>query len=130
MGKPIVIIYSFLILIQSFNINIEDISKFNALLEHSKYHKQMYGDTFFEFLSEHYGNEMASHENKHREHQELPFKDHHHLLCHINTPFILTPQVIYVINYQEFTERPVIFLYKESFSSFEKQSVFQPPKLA
>ncbi|PKQ44687.1 hypothetical protein [Confluentibacter flavum] len=130
MGKLVVILYSFLILIQSFNINIEDISKFNALLEHAQYHKEMYGDTFFEFLSEHYGNDMVSHEDKHSEHQDLPFKDQHHILCHISTSFILTPQTTYIINLHEFTENPVIFLYKESFSSFEKRSIFQPPKLA
>ena len=130
MSKLVVIIYSFLILIQSFNINLEDISKFNSLLEHAKYHKDMYGDTFFEFLSEHYGNEMVSHEDKHSEHEDLPFKDHHHILCHVSASFILTPQTTYIVTLHEFTENPEIFLYKESFSSFEKPSIFQPPKLA
>lgn len=130
MGKLVVIIYSFLILMQSFNINLEDISKFNALLEHAQYHKEVYGDTFFEFLSEHYGNDMVSHKDKHSEHEDLPFKDHHHILCHVSSSFILTPQITYTINHQEPTEKPVLFLYKESFSSFEKPSVFQPPKLA
>lgn len=130
MGKPIVIIYSFLILIQSFNINIEDISKFNALLEHSKYHKQMYGDTFFEFLSEHYGNEMASHENKHKSHENLPFKDDHHMCSHINTSFTILAPLVYDVYSQTIVETSINFFYKESFSSFEKPSVFQPPKLA
>ena len=130
MSKLIVVIYSFLILFQSFNINIEDISKFNTLLEHAKYHKEIYGDNFITFLSEHYGNEMASHKNKHGDHENLPFKDHHHVLCHINTSFILTPHTIYTANHQEFTEKPVNFFYKEPFSSFEKPSVFQPPKVA
>lgn len=130
MSKVVVVLYSFLILIQSFNINIEDISKFNALMEHAKYHKEKYGDTFFDFLSEHYGNEMASHNEKHKEHEKLPFKDHHHLLCHINTSFIQTTHIVYSINHQDFTENPVNFFYKEPFSSFEKPSVFQPPKIA
>src|SRR5690606_7370460 len=130
MSKPVVIIYSLLILIQSFNINIEDISKFSVLLEHSKYHKEVYGDTFLKLLSEHYGSEMESHEDKHSEHQDLPFKDHHHILCHTNTSFILTKQTIYIVNPQGFIEKPTIFLYKESFSSFEKPHIFQPPKLA
>jgi hypothetical protein len=130
MSKLIVIVYSFLILIQSFNINIEDLSKFNTLFEHAKYHKEIYGDNFITFLSEHYGNEMASHENKHSDHENLPFKDHQHVLCHINTSFILTPLTIYTANHQEITEKPVNFLYNKPFSSFEKPAVFQPPKVA
>ena len=45
MSKLLAVTYSFLILIQSFNINLEDISKFSALLEHASFHKEMYGDT-------------------------------------------------------------------------------------
>jgi PhoPQ-activated pathogenicity-related protein len=130
MSKLIVVTYSFLILIQSFNINIEDISKINALLEHAKYHKEVYGDTFLNFISEHYGNQMTEHENKHKGHENLPFKDPHHMLCHLNTAFILTPYIIYTVNNQVFTEKPISFFYKEPFSSFEKPSVFQPPKIA
>ncbi|MGA1226809.1 MAG: hypothetical protein ACO3VF_06130 [Tamlana sp.] len=51
---------------QSFNLNIEDISKLNALIEHASYHKEMYGDNFFQFLSEHYGSDIKSHEKKWR----------------------------------------------------------------
>ena len=130
MSKLIAVTYSFLILIQGFNINIEDLSKFNALLEHAQYHKVVYGDNFIEFLSEHYGNNMDSHKNKHGEHKDLPFKDHHHMLCHIHIAFILTPHLIYTVNHQDFIEKPTNFFYKEPFSSFEKPAVFQPPKIA
>lgn len=90
----------------------------------------MYGDGFFKFLSEHYGNEMMLHDDKHDEHQDLPFKDPQHLLGHTNTSFLLTKQIIHFENPQEIIETPAIFLYKESFSSFEKPHIFQPPKLA
>ena len=130
MSKFVVIFYSFLILVQSFNINIEDISKFNALLEHANYHQQMYGDDFFEFLSEHYGEQMNSHENKHEEHEDLPFKDKHHIFTHINTAFTLFPKTTYSFLPRLFTEVPLNFFYKETVSLFEKPSVFQPPKLA
>jgi hypothetical protein len=119
-----------LILIQSFNINIEDISKFSALLEHAKYHQDMYGDNFFEFLSEHYGEQMASHENKHKEHEDLPFKDDHHLFSHINTSFALFESIARPLYALCPIEVPVNFFYKEPVSLFEKTSVFQPPKLA
>ncbi|AJR02687.1 hypothetical protein [Siansivirga zeaxanthinifaciens] len=130
MSKIIVVLYSFLILTQSFNINIEDISKFNALMEHAKYHKEVYGDSFFNFLSEHYGNQMVQHENEHTGHENLPFKDPHHMLCHINTAFILAPYISYSLNTSIVKEIPLNFLYKEPVSLHEKLSVFQPPKLA
>lgn len=53
MNKILALTYSFLILIQSFNINLDDISKINALIDHAQFHKEMYGDSFFDFLSEH-----------------------------------------------------------------------------
>ena len=130
MSKLVVIFYSCLILFQSFNINIEDFSKFSVLIEHANYHKEMYGDTFLEFLSEHYGEQKTSHPNNHKEHEDLPFKNHHHMLCHINTVFILTPYITYHINYQSHQDIPLDFFYKESVSLFEKPSVFQPPKLS
>jgi len=130
MSKLIVISYSFLILIQSFNINIEDISKFSALLEHAKYHQEMYGDNFFEFLSEHYGEQMDSHQSKHKEHEDLPFKDEHHILSHVNTSFTLFESIIFSLNSPSYIDVSVNFFYKEPISSFEKPSVFQPPKSA
>lgn len=128
MSKIIVIFYSFLILIQSFNINIEDISKFNALFEHASYHQEMYGDNFLEFLSEHYGEQMASHQNKHKEHEDLPFKDNHHMFSHVNNIFTLFETVTFSICIKAAIEVPLNFFYKDSFSCFEKPSVFQPPK--
>lgn len=130
MSKIIVVIYSFLILFQSFNINVEDISKFNALLDHANYHQKVYGDNFFDFISEHYGEKMASHQNKHEGHDNLPFKDSHHMCSHINTSFTMFAPIAYTVYSQTFTEIPLNFFYKEPFSSFEKPAVFQPPKVA
>lgn len=127
MSKIVAFIYSFLILVQSFNINFEDISKLQALMEHAQYHQEVYGDTFFEFLSEHYGDKMAEHQDKHSEHQNLPFKDSHHMCSHLNTTF-LNQTLIFEICSTDFVEIPFNFIYKDSSSNFEKPSVFQPPK--
>jgi len=127
MSKVIAITYSFLILFQSFNINLEDFSKFNALLEHAEFHKEMYGDTFFQFLAEHYGDAKEMHENDHKEHKDLPFKDSKHLCTHINTSFIgIVNQ--FEFNNLEFIEIPFNFHYNETITDSEKTSVFQPPK--
>ena len=131
MSKIVAVIYSFLILTQSVNINIEDFSKFSVLFEHAQFHQKMYGDSFFEFLSEHYGDNKVSHNSDdHKEHEDLPFKNHHHMLCHINTAFLLTPYISHDLNNPLFKETSLNFFYKESISLFEKSSVFQPPKLA
>ena len=130
MGKGVIIFYSFLILIQSFNVNTESILKLSAFMEHARYHKDLYGDSFITFLSEHYGNLMVSHQNEHKEHEDLPFKDQHHMLCHTSVPFILNQSTYYLSVEDFFKEQPKNFFYKELFSSFEKPSVFQPPKTA
>ena len=127
MSKLVAFSYSFLILIQSFNINLEDFSKFSVLLEHAEYHKKMYGDTFFEFLAEHYGDAKDDHQNDHEEHKDLPFKDAQHILSHTNTSFINSANN-FDFNYQEYLEIPFNFYYAETCTNFEKASVFQPPK--
>ncbi|RSK41770.1 hypothetical protein [Mangrovimonas spongiae] len=129
MSKVVALTYSLLILLQSFNINLEDINKINALMEHAQFHKEMYGDSFVQFLAEHYGDAKENHESHHREHEDLPFKDCHHLCTHINATFI-SPNTSFKISNEEFIEIPCNFFYKESFTSFEKPTVFQPPKHA
>lgn len=62
-----------LILLQSLDIGLEDISKINVLLKHAQFHQEKYGDSFVDFLTEHYGsNEHVS--DQHKEHKDLPFK--------------------------------------------------------
>ncbi|AUC82736.1 hypothetical protein CW733_11625 [Lacinutrix sp. Bg11-31] len=129
MSKILAITYSFLILIQSFNINLEDISKFSVLLEHANFHEEMYGDTFFQFLAEHYGDARDTHENNHKEHEDLPFKDGHHMCTHINTSFISVANN-FEFTYYEFIEIPFNFHYTETLTDSEKTSIFQPPKYA
>ncbi len=129
MTKIIAISYSILILLQSFNINLEDITKFQVLLEHAEFHQENYGDSFVDFLVEHYGNKRIEHGTNHKEHKDLPFKDSHHMCSHINTSFTIN-SVNYDIKRPSFIEIPFNFFYKESHSIFEKLSVFQPPKFA
>lgn len=129
MSKLFAILFSTLILIQSSNISFEDISKLDVLLEHANYHQETYGDSFFEFLAEHYGDDMFQHENDHQEHKELPFK-HHHDCTHLTFDFTPNQRLNCNNNQNNFIQIPFNFFYKETFSLFEKPSVFQPPKLA
>ena len=84
MNKLVAITYAVLILMQGFNFSFEDVSKLNALIEHAKYHQETYGDSFLEFLAEHYGDAKFQHENEHDGHEELPFK--HHQTCSTYQP--------------------------------------------
>lgn len=129
MSKLIAIFYSFLILFQSLNISFEDLSKLSVLMEHASYHHEAYGDSFFDFLSEHYGEASLHLGNDHSEHENLPFKHNDHKCCHVNTAFTLQ-NIEFTNAYESFIEIPLNFHYKESFSLFEKPSVFQPPKSA
>ena len=126
MSKLIAILYASLILFQSLNISFEDVSKFSVLLDHASYHKEVYGDSFFDFLSEHYG---EGYDIDHSEHEDLPFKHEHKTCCHVNTSFTLQ-NFEFVRSYTSFIEIPLNFFYKESTSSFVKPSVFQPPRFA
>lgn len=125
MSKIAAILYSSLILIQSFNIGFEDVSKFKVLLEHAEYHQENYDHSFFEFLTEHYGNPKIAYGNSHEEHDDLPFKTS----VHTNASFTFNT-LTFDIELQTFTEFPFNFLYKEFFSSFERPSIFQPPKFS
>jgi len=129
MSKLLAILFSALILVQSSNISFEDLSKLNVLLEHANYHQEIYGDSFFEFLAEHYGEDMLQHENDHQEHEELPFK-HQHDCTHLTFDFTEIQMFNFDNNQHSFIQIPFNFFYKETSSLFEKPSVFQPPKLA
>jgi len=128
MTKLVAILFSSLILFQSLNIGAEDISKLSVLLEHAEYHQEAYGDSFLEFLSEHYGNTTLVHGEDHNEHEDLPFKHNHQTCVHSNVSFTFQT-LVFNIGHQQFTEIPLNFFYKESTSLFEKSSVFQPPRL-
>ena len=129
MSKLVAILYASLILFQSLNISFEDVSKFSVLLEHASYHKEAYGDSFFDFLSEHYGEASLGYGIDHSEHEDLPFKHDSKTCCHVNTSFTLQT-FDFVRSCTAFIEIPFNFFYKESTSSFVKPSVFQPPRFA
>lgn len=124
------ILLSSLILVQSLNISIEDISKLNVLLEHAKYHQENYGDSFLEFLSEHYGSGITEGDNNnHKEHKDLPFKHDNNTCYNLNWTINLSGAFV-VKNTTALESSTPNFFYKESTSMFEKQTVFQPPKLS
>lgn len=124
----IAILLSNLILLQSFNIGLEDFSKIKVLLEHAQYHQETYGDSMIDFLVEHYGDNENKTPN-HKEHKDLPFKQDSLNHNHLPSVFTLNSSVLKLKQNIAIQVKKNYF-YKESSSLFEKPSVFQPPKLS
>lgn len=118
-------ILSFTILFQSFNFEIDDIYKLSTFLNHITCHIEN-GDNFGDFIDLHYGNKSNSHQEKHKEHKNLPFK-HQHLDSHV--------QLLFLINDFKFdVSHPVKgfstknFMYKEPSSNQFTNNFLQPPQ--
>ena len=131
MLKLYAILLSSLFLLQSTNIHFDDVRMLGELLEHYNLHHERYGDNFVVFLSKHYGDLKESHKKEHQEEE----KGHHH------TPIQhdCTAQVHIDVMYNSFSftfKNPKFsnssksnFYYQDKFSSFEKQKIFQPPRV-
>jgi len=121
-----------LVLIQSFNLDMSDLAHMDELLEHAKFHSEKYGDTFFVFISKHYGELQKAHEQDHqeekKEHEKLPFT--HHCCTHVSTDFVLYKTEIQLVKTGSIANVTENFRYMENYSSFEKFDIFQPPKQA
>jgi len=115
-----------LILVQTTDVNMSDILQIKDLYQHAKFHQEMYGDSFVDFLSEHYGEEMLAHQDDHEQHQNLPFKHQHN--CTDAMPVFTVFNSPFTIKEQPTIETQTSFFYKEHTSFFEKPSVFQPPQ--
>ena len=129
MHKIISIFISSLILVQSMNINLDEVKHVDELIEHVYYHAENYGDDIFVFFSKHYGELKKEHnQDKHgKEHEELPFN--HQCSPNYVSVFILQNPQIAIAKDSELASR-VTFLYQESRSLFEKGDVFQPPRIS
>jgi hypothetical protein len=128
MLKAFSILLSNLILLQSLNIGLDDFSKINVLIKHVQYHQENYGDSFFDFLAEHYGSNEYKTTN-HKEHKDLPFKQDSFSQNHLPSIFALQIQ-IFELQQNIIVQIQQNYHYKESDSFFEKPTIFQPPKLA
>ncbi len=132
MSKLFAISLSTLMLIQSFNIGVDDFMQFDELIEHAEFHKQEYGDNFFVFLSKHYGELKVEHSKKHQEeqndHEKLPFQCQGHISSIVAfLPFIPLnySEEVVTLDTTEFN-----FHYFNFYSSLYEKELLQPPKQA
>lgn len=130
MQKLLVTYLSLLFLFQSTFTNIDVAFEINELVEDYQFHKVKYGDDLTTFFSKHFGSLKESHQEQHRQEH----KEHKHPANDFNNH----AQVDYAFYDNNFIPQTTIeiiqkksnFYYKDKFSTFEKQKVFQPPRLS
>lgn len=122
---------SLLILVQSFNVHIDDIIELDELIEHAQFHAEEHGDNFFVFLSKHYGELKAEHSKNHQEeqgeHEQLPFQNQ----CQtaLLSAFVLNQTPDYPLEIDLVVNRDSNYFYQVSYHSLAQEGLFQPPQL-
>ncbi len=121
---------SLLILIQSFNVHIDDIVELDELIEHAQFHAEEYGDNFFVFISKHYGELKAEHSKKHQEeqedHEQLPFQ--HQGQTALFSAFVMNQTPDYPLEIGLVFDRDSNYFYQASYHSLTQEGLFQPPR--
>ncbi|WP_085497969.1 hypothetical protein [Arenibacter troitsensis] len=132
MSKLFSIALSVLLLFQSFNLDMVDVTQIDDFLTHAEFHKQKYGDNLFVFISKHYGELKAQHDLEHSEekkdHEELPFN--HQTCSHFSTAFVMNGADFMVPKTPQVADTTSNFFYQESYCQIENSDIFQPPKAA
>ncbi|MCF6181354.1 hypothetical protein [Lutibacter sp.] len=126
MKKVLVTILSFTILFQSFNFQLEDITKIPTLVNHIADHFEN-GDSFMDFISMHYGSQYEIHKTKHKEHQKLPLKQYL-LDLHFQVYISVYTKNLVVNSFKEINLDKKVYAYTELSSNFLLTKIFQPPK--
>ncbi len=129
MQKTLVTYLSLLILFQSTFINVDLAFEINELVEDYQLHKVKYNDNLTTFFSKHFGDLKESHKEQHKQEH----KEHKHpandFSNHIQTDYAFYNNSFKHQTLIEITQNQSNFYYQDKFSTFEKQRVFQPPKL-
>ena len=105
--------------------------KLDELIEHSVFHSDEFGDSFFVFLSKHYGELKLEHTDDYQkgneEHENLPFQQHQ---CQTASAYNLVLNHIDLDLQKEFfiDNDKVTFYSQNLYSSYYIEGDFQPPK--
>lgn len=122
--------FSFLILIQSIGLSVNDISQIDDFIEHAQFHSEQYGDNVFVFISKHYGELKAAHNKEHQEekedHEQLPFQHQSHISCMSAFIAITTKNEFKIPEFSDYKTHH--FFYQEPSSSLHLEGLLQPPR--
>jgi len=129
--KIITVTYlTFLILFQGVFIKTDILFEINELVEDYQLHKAKYGDNLTTFFSKHFGDLKEAHKEQHQQ----DHKKHKHPANDFNNNI----QVDYAFyNLKTALQKNIEIInnqsnsfYLNGFSTFEKPTIFQPPRLA
>ena len=130
--KEFVVTYlAALILFQGIFANTDILFEASELIEDYQLHKVKYGDDFSTFISKHFGDLKESHQKQHQKENEK----HNHPIQN-NTgnsyqiDYTISASFVIMKNEIEINSTTSNFHYADLFSKFEKQKIFQPPRLA
>ncbi len=130
MSKFFSILFSTVILLQSFGMQADDLVQIDEFITHAQFHSDQYGDNVLVFISKHYGELKAAHDQEHQEeredHEKLPFQNQSHTLS--VTDFTLN-SVVPELNALDLPEfRTFNFQYTAPLSSLHLEGILQPPR--
>lgn len=121
----LIIPFTFILLLQSLHVSLEDIVKIPELVEHYQEHKAKSGDDFFAFLNKHYGGQKEQHESEnHENHDDLPFHHSQHVCIDLKVDVPL----LFVAKQPESEIPEHYFYYEEPQTSAAATNLLQPPK--
>ena len=125
------ILLSSLMLLQSIHLGIADLVQLDELMEHARFHKQEYGDSFLTFLAKHYGDQKQDHEREHQdeqpEHEQLPFQQlPQHLMGH--THYFLAQRFTWKTLPEDQESQLHLFYYHLVSPGIFAEGIFQPPR--
>ena len=130
MTKLLSILLSSVILLQSFGLHVDDLVQIDEFIEHAQFHNEEYGDNVLVFISKHYGEMKAAHNQEHQEeredHEQLPFQQHSNTLSVMDFTLNNALSEFQGIDIVEF--RTFCFYYQAPFSSLHSDGILQPPR--
>lgn len=130
MSKLFSIIMSSVILLQSFGMHVDDLVQIDEFIEHAQFHSEQYGDTVFVFISKHYGELKAAHDQEHQEeredHEQLPFQHNSHTVTILD--FTLNSAILDFKTFDFLEFRIHNFHYNAPLSSLHAEGILQPPR--
>lgn len=130
MNRLFSILLSSVILLQSFGLHVNDLVQIDEFIEHAQFHSEQYGDNVFVFISKHYGELKAAHDEEHQEereeHEQLPFQHNSQTLT--ITDFTFNNTVLAMETMLFPAPRTFNFYYKAPSSSLHTDGILQPPR--
>ncbi len=125
--KTIAYIQILAILLSSFNLDKEDLKSYQEFFHNAAEHFQS-GDSFFEFLSKHYGDKQTVLQHYQESHPdkkpfEKPDKHHHKKILHEVVYFFQTHLLIFIKHYYK------TFYFYQNLTAFQLFfDIFKPPR--